>query len=300
LAINLDQQVNLSLTTVVEDEANAGKVVTTLAAGVTMLTNIAKNMSNSSDPLMSKAASEGLLPMLASNKVTLSGKEVTLRMSGDTEQLAAALVVPMSAARKTAVQTQQKNNLKMVMLAMHNYHDVHNHFPPAIVVDPGSGVAHSWRVEILPYLDQAKLYQEYKMNEPWDSEANLKVLALMPAVFKDPVSHATNNTAVIAAYGKNLAFEEGDKEGRKFTDFTDGLSNTISIIAAQTEIPWTKPEDIKIDVTQEKLPPQIGTDGRAFYTGFCDGSVRKVPEKIAIEALKIALTRNGGEIFDGF
>ena len=67
---------------------------------------------------------------------------------------------------------------------MHNYHDTHGQFPPAVVVGPDSKTPHSWRVELLPFLDQDALFKEYRLNEPWDSEANKKVLAQSPAVFR--------------------------------------------------------------------------------------------------------------------
>ena len=300
LGLTLDQKTSLTLTSVASEEVNAEKIKATLVAGVKLLTNLANGLKQNPDPAMSKMASEDLLPMLAAHQLTLTGKEVTLRVSCDTEKLASMLVIPLTAARESSLLNQQKNNLKMIMLAMHNYHDVHSHFPPAVVIDEPSGVPRSWRVELLPLLDEAKLYEQYKKNEPWDSEANLKVLAQMPGVFKDPTVMAeTTNTAVTAAYGKNLAFEVGDKEGRKIPDFTDGLSNTIAIIATKTDIPWTKPEDIKIDVTQDKLP-QLGSAEAGYLFGICDGSVRRAPGNVDVNVLKIALTRNDGEVFPGF
>jgi len=300
LGVTLDQKTSLTLTGIASDEGHAEKVKTAMEGGVSMLTVLLNALKQNSDPALSKLASEDLMPMLAAHQLTLSGKEATLKVSCETEKLASLLVVPLTAAREAATLTQQKNNIKQIMLAMHNYHDVHKHFPPAVVIDKDSGVPRSWRVEILPLIDQQKLYDQYKKNEPWDSEANLKVLAQMPVVYKDIAAKSeTNNTAVIAAYGKNLAFEPGDKEGRKIPDFTDGTSNTIAVIGVQTEIPWTKPEDIEIDVTQDKLPP-IGTAERGYLFGFCDGSVRRAAGNTDIKALKIGLTRNGGEVFQNF
>lgn len=300
LGVTLDQKTNLTLTGIASDEGQAEKVKTAMEGGVSMLTVLLNALKQNPDPALSKLASEDLMPMLAAHQLTLTGKEATLKITSDTEKLASMLVVPLTAAREAATLTQQKNNLKMIMLAMHNYHDVHKHFPPAVVIDQESGVPRSWRVELLPLLDQQKLYDQYKKNEPWDSEANMKVLAQMPVVFKDlRAKSETNNTAVTAAYGKNLTFEPGDKEGRKIPDFTDGTSNTIAVIGVQTEIPWTKPEDIEIDVTQSKLPT-LGTAEQGYLFGFCDGSVRRAPGNVDVGTLKIALTRNGGEVFPGF
>ena len=300
LGLDLGKQLKITLLSQAKDKAGADKIYETLSAVVAMGSNIASNMKGGPDLATAKMASEVLLPILESHQLTTDGDQVKLSLSSDMEKLTSLLVVPFSAARQSAWQAQGKNNLKMIMLALHNYHDVHNHFPAAAVIHPESGITHSWRVEILPYLDQGKLHQQYKMNEPWDSEANLKVLAQMPPVFRIPGEPGkTTNTEVIAAYGKNLAFEEGDKTGTKIPDFTDGLSNTICVIATKTEIPWTKPEDILIDVTQAKLPA-FGDSEKGFLVGFCDGSVRKIPGNMSLEALKIALTRNGGEVLPQF
>ena len=300
LGLNFDKQMNLNLVTQAKDDAGAQKVKSTLKAGVAMLTNIVGGMKTGSSPEGTKQAVEVILPILEQLQVSVSGNQVSLSLSGDVDKLASLLAVPIQAAKSSAALAQEKNNLKQIMLAMHNYHDIHGHFPPAVVIDQDSGVPRSWRVELLPLLDKKWLYDQYKKNEPWDSEANLKVLAQMPGVYKDPMKTVnTTNTAVTAAYGKSLAFEEGDKEGRKVSDFTDGTANTICIIATTTEIPWTKPEDINIDVTKDKLP-QIGTETDGFLFGFTDGSVRRAAGNTDVKALKIGLTRNGGEVFQDF
>src|SRR5580704_16313138 len=56
---------------------------------------------------------------------------------------------------------QTKQNLRWLSLAMHNYHDVYNHFPPAVVVGPDGKTPHSWRVELLPFLQQERIYHHY-------------------------------------------------------------------------------------------------------------------------------------------
>jgi len=300
LGLDLGKQLNITLLSQANDNAGADKIYETLSALVAMGSNIASNMKRGPDPATAKMASEVLLPILESHQLTTDGSQVKLSLSSDMEKLTSLLVVPVAAARQSAWQAVEKNNLKQIMLAMHNYYDVHKHFPAAVVIDPKSGVGHSWRVAILPYLDQTKLYEQYKMNEPWDSEANLKVLAQMPPVFRIPGEPGkTNNTEVVAAYGKNLAFEVGDKIGTKFEDMTDGTSNTICIIATKTEIPWTKPEDILIDVTQAKFPA-FGDSEKGFLVGISDGSVRRIPGNISLETLKIILTRNGGEVVPQF
>ncbi len=101
--------------------------------------------------------------------------------------LAAAMLLPMAqSARAQARRAQSVNNLKQIALAMHNLHDVNNHFPPQAIVDDDGKPLLSWRVAMLPYLEQQDLYNEFKLDEPWDSEHNKALIPRMPAVFAIP------------------------------------------------------------------------------------------------------------------
>ena len=82
------------------------------------------------------------------------------------------------------------NNLKQIGLAMHNYHDVHRTLPPAYHADASDRPLLSWRVLILPYLEQDALYREFHLNEPWDSDHNKKLIERIPAVYQSPGSAA--------------------------------------------------------------------------------------------------------------
>jgi RNA polymerase sigma factor (sigma-70 family) len=75
------------------------------------------------------------------------------------------------------------NNLKQILLAIHQYNDVHGYLPADIRDKDGKPLL-SWRVVILPYLEQEQLFKQFKVDEPWDSEHNLKLLAKMPAVYR--------------------------------------------------------------------------------------------------------------------
>ncbi len=78
------------------------------------------------------------------------------------------------------------NDLKQIGLAMHNYHDVNKHFPAPVIMGPDGKTPHSWRVAILPYLDQQELYKQYNLNEPWDSPHNKKLLKKSPPSIGTP------------------------------------------------------------------------------------------------------------------
>src|SRR5438093_7201056 len=81
-------------------------------------------------------------------------------------------------ARQTSV-----NNLKQLALAMHNYHDTYGHLPPAALKNKKGKPLLSWRVALLPFVEEDKLYKEFRLDEPWDSAHNKKLLAKMPKLF---------------------------------------------------------------------------------------------------------------------
>ena len=91
-------------------------------------------------------------------------------------------------AREAARRSQCKNNLKMIGLALQNYHDMYRSFPPAFVADENGKPMYSWRVLLLPHLEHAPLYKKYDLSQPWDSPANKAVLDNMPDVFACPSS----------------------------------------------------------------------------------------------------------------
>jgi hypothetical protein len=88
--------------------------------------------------------------------------------------------------RGVAHRAKSQNNLKQLGIAIHSYHDVHG-FLPTDVRDADGKPLLSWRVLLLPYLEQEPLYRRFKLDEPWDSENNKPLLALMPEVLRSPM-----------------------------------------------------------------------------------------------------------------
>jgi hypothetical protein len=182
------------------------------------------------------------------------------------------------------------------MLALHNYHDVYGHFPPPVVMGPDGKTPHSWRIEILPYVEQQALYQQYKMDEPWDSDNNKKVLAQWPPVFRDPAAPGdSRETCYFALVGPATAFGSKDSKGTKFLEITDGTSNTIAIVEAKLPVPWTKPQDIDYDA-EKAMPKFGGWHPGGFWVGMCDGSVRFLNNTVDQQQLRAMITKAGGEL----
>jgi len=195
-----------------------------------------------------------------------------------------------------------QNNLKQMALAMHNYNDVYRNFPPAAVGDPTQPEPMrqpnlSWRVAILPFIEQQGLYRQFKLNEPWDSPNNIKLLGQMPKIYKLPGDDKTkpDHTHYQVFVGNGAAFEK--TRGVRFpAEFPDGSSNTILIVEAEQAVPWTKPDDVAFDPSKPMMPLMSRHFGSVFHVALADGSIRVLKPSLSETTLKAAITRGGGEI----
>ncbi|MDX1961939.1 MAG: DUF1559 domain-containing protein [Pirellulales bacterium] len=198
---------------------------------------------------------------------------LTVKTSETLMPLAVKFLEPvLKQARAEADRMREMNNVRQIALAMMNYEQAHGHMPPAVVLGPDGKTPHSWRVAILPFLEDGKLYNEYKLDEPWDSENNKKVLAKMPAVFRSVKAKRDSvhsNYYVLTSAG-GIFTAEPAKAGSKFTTITDGTSNTLLVVEATREIPWTKPEDISVE--KGKVPMLGAKDAKYFISATADGA----------------------------
>ncbi len=304
-AIGVDGSQNLSVDGVVScvSPDGAQQVADTLKASITLGRNTLTSLRTQTRqmPPQAKLFADLGLPFLEKSTVTVEGSTVHLSATSEF-QLAQALQLltpSVQGARDSARRVQSMNNLKQIGLAFHNYADSNGNFPAAAVLGPDGKTKHSWRVALLPYIDQADLYNQYKLNEPWDSPANLQVLAKMPVVYRHPNSKQATASSYYVLTGKDTIFS-GDK-GKKLSEITDGTSNTIMAVEADREIPWTKPEDIAFDQAGA-LPKLGGFEPDSFTALFADGSVRTINNSINAMTLKALLTAAGGEVIkaDGY
>jgi hypothetical protein len=200
-------------------------------------------------------------------------------------------------AQEERLQAESSNNLKQIGLALHSYHDVHGGFPAPAIYGKGLKPLLSWRVAILPYLEQQELYKQFKLDEPWDSPHNKKLLAKMPEVYA-PVrgpSKVKGGTYYQVFVGDGAGFEPG--KSLRIPSFTDGTSNTILVVEAGQPVPWTKPDDLPYD--PNKALPKLGGQFRGhFHALLADGSVHLLSRNANEQTLRGAITRNGGEVID--
>lgn len=200
--------------------------------------------------------------------------------------------------REVAARARSQNNLKQMALAMHNYQEAEKTLPPAAIYDQQGQPLLSWRVLILPYIEQQMLYKEFHLEEPWDSPHNLRLLPRMPQLYT-PSYRARNakphSTPYQVFVGGGAAFE--GKHGLRLPDdFPDGTANTLLIVEATELVPWTKPADMSFD-RKRPLPALGWTPSQGFNAALADGSVRMIGilRRPSETTLRAAITRNSGD-----
>ncbi|MCA9015480.1 MAG: DUF1559 domain-containing protein [Planctomycetaceae bacterium] len=186
--------------------------------------------------------------------------------------LIALLLPAVQQAREAARRSQCKNNLKQLGLAIHNYHETHRVFPPGYCGDPNNSCSvvdsanngWGWGAFILPFIDQAPLYNQLGVGQkkqtvcsvPSGAQAASTVgsadlqktvlVAFLCPTATDPIinpgrvsgGHAKSNYAGVAGVdwsginsttGYKAIFVDGTKYVSRMRDFTDGSSNTFAI-----------------------------------------------------------------------
>jgi len=285
-------------------------------AGIVELNRIGIDADPTALPSMTAIASH-LLPTVSIVRRTNDGLESIQRgtfaggnIGASAPVLIALLLRAVQSARASARRMQSCNNLKQIILAMHNYHDTFRGFPAACVTDKNGKPLLSWRVLILPFMEQGNLFDQFHLDEPWDSPHNKKLIPLMPKGFRSPNSSAAPGmTVYLGNASENGVFivpkdkERGKKTpiGVSFRDIRDGTSYTIAVLEVNDSdaVEWTKPSDF----SPNKDNPLKGLGSMqtgAFPAAICDGSVRFISNTIDKKTFQALLTRGGGEVIRNY
>ena len=219
-----------------------------------------------------------------------------------------ALLLPaVQAAREAARRSQCNNNLKQIALALLNYESTYKCFPPAVITDKDGRPMRSWRVAILPFLEQRPLYDQYDFNQPWDSPRNRTLTNVRIPVYQCPSSPnpSSTETNYVMISGKGTI---GGLPNEKVTmaDVTDGTSNTILVVeVVGTGIPWMEPKDLTIDELSGRLNDGSGKCISSNHPGgatvaLADGSVRFLSNALPPQVLRWLILRNDGQAVGGF
>ena len=213
--------------------------------------------------------------------------------------LTVALLMPaVRAANEAARRAQCTGHLKQIVMAIHNYQAAYGTLPPAAIVGKAGKPLLSWRVAILPWMEQGDLYNKFHLDEPWDSPHNLALLDARPLSYACP-SHpslARGETGYQAVVGADAAFTP-DFKPLRFEDITDGLAQTIIAGESRHAVPWTKPDDFPLDLASFDcgFGSFHGTHFHGFNVMMGSGSIRFLKADIDAKTLRAMLTRAGGE-----
>ena len=165
-----------------------------------------------------------------------------------TRQVVEAVVGPVA-------QLSQLENLRAAALGILNFESDYRHFPPPAKYRDADGKTKlSWRVYLLPFLGEDTLYKKFKLDEPWDSPANIKLLPKMPVVYSPfssqlmmPADGPKGMTTMVAPVSDNTILGAPTSVG--FGSITDGSSNTVLLVIVKDSlaVPWTAPQDYTFD-----------------------------------------------------
>jgi hypothetical protein len=194
-----------------------------------------------------------------------------------------------SDAREAARLTRPEEQLKTIAIGIHNHHDVYQRFPSDVLSKEGKPLL-SWRVQVLPFVEEGKIWEKFKLDEPWDSEHNRALLNEMPAVYRDARGNDPTRTTFQIFAGENTPFH-GERAG--LNKVIDGASNTLMVIQTPLALaaPWTKPADI----AYEPANP-LGSFGKPpkeeIWAAMCDGRVHLFPPDYSGEHWRWLIERN--------
>ena len=210
-----------------------------------------------------------------------------------------ALLLPSVQVGHTPARVEKvRNNFKQLGLAMHNYLATNKTFPARAILDKNGQPLLSWRVAILPYLDEEagagakELYDEFHLDEPWDSDHNRTLISRMPAVFKSIPKSDEVETPFLAPVGDQTIFGGDIAHGP--ADVSDGLANTIMLVQADHGVPWTKPADLDYDAI-DPMRDLGHAERKGFHVLFSDGHAWFILDDIHPDQLRGLMTINGGE-----
>jgi prepilin-type processing-associated H-X9-DG protein len=311
VSLDASQGISVDIRAVVPGPDDAKPVADTLQAVLTLTRNLLEGQKKDSSAGAVAAPMVQTLELarslLAQAKVETAANVVSVhaKTSAQLGDLAKQLAPAVESARIAARRAQSINNLKQIGLAFHNFTQVNGHLPaPALLGAENKRFPCSWRVALLPYLDQEGLYRQYHFDEPWDGPRNKALIDQMPAIYSAPGPDGQLSSRTSPSYyvftGPTTALGNPAVPGAKnldptFEQIRDGTSNTILAVEWQGNVPWTKPDDIPFDPAG--LVPAVGgfwPDG--FNVLFCDGSVRFIKNGISPDTFKALITRAAGEV----
>ena len=212
-----------------------------------------------------KLNSSPIIQSVISSHGTLTGDF----SKGELEPIVAAINEPSSEIKSHIISAQRLLELSGSLL---RFESAQQHLPRSrnMTHDAKPSKPYSWRVAILPYIGQQELFDRYRFDEEWDSEENTKLLSKMPDIFRGSMGDDdSTTTGYLGVADEHTTFGANNQ----LSDFTDGTSDTIAILQTDHEVPWTKPEDLKLT---DDLIDELMQKNFPFST--VDGALHSIPK----------------------
>jgi hypothetical protein len=217
---------------------------------------------------------------------------------------------------------ERERSMVSIAKAVEKYHKDKGHYPPPAILGKDGKPLLSWRVALLPYMENAwinnpggpgekhinspkELYDRFKLDEPWDGPNNKKLIDKLPSIYRAPWSaipyHQSNigKTMVLAVVGKGAIFDP-TKKTVSDSDVRDGPKQTLLLL--QLEEPaqavyWSKPADVEL-TADGKLPADGPNFARRFAVVYGDGSAHTLMNGLDPKTLLGIVSREGAEKLD--
>ena len=197
---------------------------------------------------------------------------------------------------------QSTNNLKNIGLAVHGFHDSKHHLPPGSTFDSQGRGLHGWQTFLLPYIDQAPLFQQIALDQPWNAPHNNPHAKVAVYPYQSPMFHlmAKSQGYALTHYAANVHLLLPTP--MKMTDVTDGSSNTmLAGEVAKNFQPGAKPGNWRDPMRGiNRAPDGFGSthQRKLAIIVMLDGSARAVRENVSLDVLRAISTPRGGENFN--
>ena len=236
--------------------------------------------------------------------VVSNENQLLLLLDQETKPLALGFVLrPLILGYRNTQQATWGNqcatNLNSLAQAIQKYVEEKGSYPPVWTADAEGKPLHSWRVLILPYLDEEELYNSIHLDEPWDSEHNRQFHSKMPTIFRCPASRFANEATTTYSWIAGPSAYPSGPVALKPSDVTDNPNSTIMLVERKTPICWMKPEEISEENALKGvgIDRGIGSDHlrEGANVAFFDGTIRFISNNAPLDSLKKIISYSGGE-----
>jgi len=185
-------------------------------------------------------------------------------------------------------------NLEHIAEAFHKHLAAKGYYPARAIFD-GDKANLSWRVALLPYLGHQRLFDEFRLDEPWNSRHNYELLRKIPSVYQSP-ERFDDHTNYEAAVSPSTVFYR--KGVVRISDFDDGAKDTAMVVEVDdvAAVPWTAPREFEPNF---RTPSRnLGTlrDG-SFFLIWGNAEVGRVETSSSPALLRAMFTHDAGEVF---